>query len=67
MVKPIVSDPTVERFLPQIAAAVAPDFAAYRNHIYSVLSYAAYLLGDEPRGRERIRTGFPRRGHVDRP
>lgn len=54
MVKPIVSDPTVERFLPPIAAAVGPDFAAYRNHIYRMLSYAEHFLGDEPRGREHI-------------
>lgn len=54
MIEPIVSDPTVERYLPQIADAVGTDFAAYRNHIYRVLSYAAHFLGDNPRGREHI-------------
>ena len=54
MVKPIVCDPTVERFLPHIAAEVGPDFTAYRNHIYRVLSYATHFLGDEPREREHI-------------
>ena len=54
MIEPIVSDPTVERYLPQIADSVGTDFAAYRNHIYRVLSYAAHFLGDNPRGREHI-------------
>lgn len=54
MIEPIVSDPTVERHLPQIADAVGTDFAAYRGHIYRVLSYAAHFLGDDPRGREHI-------------
>ncbi|GAO56783.1 phosphohydrolase [Novosphingobium sp. ERN07] len=54
MAEPIVSDPTVERFLPFIAEALGADFAAYRNHIYRVLSYAAHFLGDDPRGRKHI-------------
>ncbi|MFM8749318.1 hypothetical protein [Rhabdaerophilum sp.] len=54
MIEPIVSDPAVERYLPQIADAVGTDFAAYRNHIYRVLSYAVHFLGDDPRGREHI-------------
>ncbi|PTS90678.1 MULTISPECIES: phosphohydrolase [unclassified Caulobacter] len=54
MIQPIVSDPTVERYLPMVAEAVGPDLAAYRNHIYRVLSYASHFLGDDPRGREHI-------------
>ncbi|QDH33694.1 phosphohydrolase [Porphyrobacter sp. YT40] len=54
MVRPILSEPTVERYLPMVAEAVGPDFAAYRNHIYRVLSYALHFLGDDPRGREHI-------------
>ena len=54
MIQPIFSDPTVERHLPLIAEAVGRDFAAYRNHIYRVLSYALHFLGDDPRGREHI-------------
>lgn len=54
MVQPILSDPTVERYLPLIAEAAGPDFAAYRNHIYRVLSYASHFLGDNPKGREHI-------------
>lgn len=54
MVVPILSDPTVERYLPLIAEAVGPDFTAYKNHIYRVLSYALHFLGDNPGAREHI-------------
>jgi hypothetical protein len=54
MIRPILTEPTVERYLPMVAEAVGPDFAAYRNHIYRVLSYALHFLGDDSRGREHI-------------
>ena len=54
MITPVVTDPTVECFLPFVADAVGQDLAPYRNHVYRVFSYALHLLGENPRGREHI-------------
>lgn len=43
----ISHDDVVERELSVISAALGRDLAAYRNHVYRVLTYAMHIVDDE--------------------
>jgi hypothetical protein len=48
--QPLTSHPIVEEVLGAWTEALGPDFAAYRGHVYRVLSFARALASASPEG-----------------